>query len=91
MSYTIPGEADIQIYLNVMDPLMAIFLRRLPLGNINTLEKFFAKAIMFTKQANPNGGGIMPLAQVITTIPTYTIGSPMVPSQFIPMNLVPLQ
>jgi hypothetical protein len=91
MPYTIPVEATIQIYLNYMDHLMAIFLRRLPTTNIDTLEKFFLGAITFTKQANPNGGGLMPLAQAITTIPTYPFVALMMPSQFIPMNLTPLQ
>ena len=78
--YTIPFEATIQIYLNAMDTLTAIFLRRLPPGDIDTLEKVFAEAIMFTKQANPNGGGMMLPVQAITTIPTYLVGAPTVPS-----------
>ena len=86
MTYTIPLGAAIQIYLNVMDPLPAIFLRRLPLGDINTLEKVFVELITFTKQANPNGGGMMLLTQVVTIRPTYLMGAPIVPSQFIPMN-----
>ena len=62
MPYTIPVEVAIQIYLNAMNHLTAIFLRRLPPENINTLEKVFAEAITFTKQGNPNGRGLMLLA-----------------------------
>ena len=71
MPYTIPFGSAIQIYLNAMDSLTVIFMRRLPLGDIDTLDKVFAKVIMFTKQANPNGGGMMLPMQTITTIPTY--------------------
>ena len=74
-----------------MDALTTLFLRRLPPVNIDTLEKFFAEVIMFMKQANPNGGGMMLLVQAITTIPTYPVGAPTMPIEFIPMNLVPLQ
>jgi len=88
--YTIPVEVAIQIYLNAMDPLTTIFLKRLPTMNIDTLEKVFTEAITFRKKANPNGGGMMPLAQVVATILTYPVGAPLVPCQFIPMNLVPL-
>lgn len=69
---------------------MTIFLRRLPTTNINTLDKVFLKAIIFMKQANPNGGGLMPLAQSITTIPMYIVGALVMPSQFIQINLNPL-
>jgi len=78
--YTIPIEATIQIYLNSMDHLMAIFLRRLPATDIDTLEKSFFETITFTKQANPNGGGLMPPTQSIATILTYPIGAPPMPS-----------
>ena len=91
MPYTIIVEAFIHIYMNDMGPLTGLFLRRIPPTNIDTLEKVFAEAIMFTKQANPNGEGMMHPGQAITTIPTYPIGAPMVPRKFIPMNLVPLQ
>ncbi len=73
-----------------MDALTMIFFRRLPIGDIDTLEKVFAEAITFMKQANPIGGGMMLLTQVVTMMPTYPMGAPTVPSQFIPMNLVPL-
>lgn len=53
-----------------MDPLNTILLRRLPANDINTLEKVFAEVITFTKQANPNGGGLMLLVQIVTTILT---------------------
>lgn len=89
MPYTIPIEAMSQIYLNSMDHLMIIFLRRLPTANINTLDKAFSKEITFMKQANPNGGGLMPPTQAITTIPTYPVGAPVMPSQIILMNLTP--
>ena len=91
MPYTIPVEAAIQIYFNVMDHLTAIFLRRLPATNIDTLDKVFIEMITFTKQANPNGGGLMLPTQAIITMPTYPTTKPMMPSQFIPMNPVPLQ
>lgn len=78
--YLIPVEAAIQIYLNATDPLTTIFLRRLPAIDIDTLEKVFTEAIMFTKQANPNGGGMMPPTQAVATIPTYLIGAPPMPS-----------
>ena len=71
-----------------MDHLIAIFLRRLSIENIDTLDKVFLEAITYTKQSNPNGGGLMPPTQAITMMPTYPIGEPMMPSQFIPMNLV---
>ena len=74
-----------------MDHLTAIFLRRLPTIDINTLDKVFLEAITFTKKANPNRGGLMLLAQAITIMPTYPIEEAMMPSQFIPMNLVLLQ
>ena len=74
-----------------MDHLTTIFLRRLPAANIDTLDKVFIEAITFTNQANLNGGGLMLPAQAIITIPTYMVGTPMMSSQFIPMNLVPLQ
>ena len=77
--YTIPIGASIQIYLNAMDPLNIIFLRRLTLVNIDILEKVFVEVITFTKQANPNGGGMMLLVEVVTTIPTYPIAAPTVP------------
>ena len=73
-----------------MDTLIVIFIRRLPLGDIDTLDKVFAEAITFTKQANPNRGGMMLPTQAVTMIPTYPMGAPTLPSQFIPMNLVPL-
>ena len=41
-----------------MDHLTTIFLRRLPTENIDTLDKVLTEAITFTKQANPNGGGL---------------------------------
>ena len=41
--YSIPVEAAIQVYFNAMDVLTAIFLRRLPPANIDTLDKVFAK------------------------------------------------
>ena len=56
----IPIEDIIHIYLNSMDHLMAIFLRILPMMDIDTFEKVFSEAITFIKQANPNGGGLMP-------------------------------
>ena len=71
-----------------MDPLTTIFLRRLPAKDIDTLEKVFVEAIMFIKQANPNGGEMMLPRQVVTMMPTYHMGEPLVPSQFILMNLV---
>ena len=80
MSYTIPVGATIQIYLNAMDALTMIFLRRLPLGDIDTLDKVFVEAITFTKQANPNGGGMMLPTQEVTTMPTYPMGAPTIPS-----------
>ena len=80
MPYTIPVGDAIQIYLNAMDALTAIFLRRLPLANIDTLDKVFAEVITFAKQANPNGGGMMLLTQVVITMPTYPIGAPTMPS-----------
>lgn len=49
------------------------------------------EAITFTKQANPNGGGLMLPAQAIVATPTYLATTPAMPSQFIPMNPVPLQ
>ena len=79
MPYIIPIEAAIQIYFNDMDSLTMIFLRRFPLVNINTLEKFFTEAITFTKQANPNGGGMILPAKVVTTIQTYHVGVPKIP------------
>ena len=78
--YTIPVEVAIQIYLNAIDPLTTIFLRRLPATDIDTLEKVFTEAIIFTKQVNPNRGWMMPPAQVVATILTYPIGAPPVPS-----------
>ena len=57
--YTIPFEVAIQIYLDAMEPLTSIFLRILPVVNINTLEKVFSESITFTKQADPNGRGLM--------------------------------
>ena len=78
MPYIIPIEATIQIYLNAIDALTMIFLRRLPPVNIDTLEKFFAEAITFMKQANPNGGGMILPMQVVTTIPTYHVGVPKI-------------
>ena len=89
--YTLPVEAAVQVYLNAMDPLTAIFIRRLPAADIDTLEKVFTEAITFTRQANPNGGGMMPPTQAVATIPTYPIGAPPMPSQFIPVNPVPIQ
>ena len=59
--------------------------------NINTLDKVFIEVITFTKKAKPNGGGLMLLAQAITTMPIYPVRELMMPNQFIPMNLVPLQ
>ena len=89
--YSIPVEATIQIYFNAMDALTEIFLRRLPPADIDTLKKVFTEEITFTKQANPNGGGMMLLPQAVTTMPTYPVGAPTMPIQFIPMNPVPLQ
>ncbi len=89
--YTISVEAAIQVYFNAMDPLTVIFLRRLPAANIDTLDKVFAELIMFTKQANPNGGGMMFPTQTVPTMPTVAMGVPIVPSQFISMNPVPFQ
>ncbi len=43
------------------------------------------------KKANPNGGGMMLPVQSVPTIPTYPVRAPTVPSQFIPMNPIPLQ
>ena len=80
MPYIIPIEATIQIYLNAIDALTMIFLRRLPPVNIDTLEKFFAEAITFMKQANPNGGGMIFSMQAITNIQIYHIGVPNMPS-----------
>lgn len=60
--YTVPMRDVIQIYLSSMDHLTAIFLRRLPVAYIDTLEKVSEEAITFTKHANPNGGGMMMLA-----------------------------
>ena len=57
--YTILVEVAIQICLNAMDPLTAIFLRRLLAIDIDTLDKVFVEAITFMKQVNPNGGGMM--------------------------------
>ena len=74
-----------------MDSLTTIFLRRLPLGNIDTFKKVFVEVITFTKQANPNGGGMMLPTQVVMKIPTYPMGAPTILSQFIPMNLFLLQ
>ena len=78
MPYTIPIGVAIQIYLNAMDALTMIFLRRLPPIDIDTLEKVFVEAIMFTKQANPNGGGMMLPTQAVTTMLTYPMGAPTV-------------
>ena len=47
--YSILVEATIQVYFNAMDALTAIFLRRLPLANIDILEKVFTEAITFMK------------------------------------------
>lgn len=71
MPYTISIEGTIQIYLNSMDHLTAIFLRILPA---------IAEVITFTKQANPNGGGLMLPPQAITTMPTYPVKASMMPS-----------
>ena len=60
--YIIPVEDAIQIYLNAMDHLTTIFMRRLPSKKINTLDKVFTEAITFTKKDNPNGGGLILLA-----------------------------
>ena len=49
----------IQTYLHSMDYLTMIFLRQLPLIDIDTLVKVFQEATTFTKQANPNKGGNM--------------------------------
>ena len=89
--YNIPVEASIQIYLNALDPLTAIFLTRLPPTNIDTLERVFSKAMTFTKQANPIRGGLTLLAQAITIVLTYPVRVPMIPSQFLPWHLVPLK
>ena len=90
MPYTIPVEASIQIYFNAMDHITTIFLRRLPKVNIDTLDKVFTEEITFTKQANPNGGGLMLPTQAIIIMPAYPAMTPMVPSQFILMNPIPL-
>lgn len=66
-----------------MDHLMTIFLQRLPTVNIDTLEKVFDEAIIFTKKANPYGGGLMVLAQVTIMIQTYPARTPLMPNQFI--------
>ena len=71
-----------------MDHLTTIFLRRLPTTNINILEKVFTKEITFTKQANPNGGGLMLPAQAVMVMSKYPIKVHTMPSQFIPMDLV---
>lgn len=76
--YTIPLEVVIHIYLNSMDQLTTIFLRRLPTINTNTLEEVFQEVVTFTKQANPNGGGSMAatlLANTTRLIPPYLEGS----------------
>ena len=78
MPYTIPVEVAIQIYLNAMDHLTTIFLRRLPMENIDTLDKVFTKVITFTKKPNPNRAGLMLLAQVVTMMPTCPIREPMI-------------
>ena len=78
--YTILVGVAIQIYLNAMDALTTIFLRRLPLADIDTLDKVFAEAIAFMKQANPNRGGMMLPPQAVTTMPTYPVGVPTIPS-----------
>ena len=78
--YTIPIGATIQIYLNAMDALTAIIMRRLPLGDIDILNKVFEKVITFMKQSNPNGGGMMLPTQEVTMMPTYPVGAPKVPS-----------
>ena len=80
MPYSILVGAVIQIYLNAMDALTTIFLRRLPLANIDTLDKVFVEAITFTKQANPNGGGMILSTQAVTMMPTYPVGAPTMPS-----------
>ncbi len=74
-----------------MDHLMTIFLQRLPTTNIDTLLKVFKEEITFTKQPNPNRGGLMVPTQNNTMVPTYPTRAQVMPSQFIPMNLVPLQ
>ena len=47
--YMIPVEVVIQVYLNAMDPLTAIFIRRLLTVDIDKLEKVFTEAITFTR------------------------------------------
>ena len=78
--YNIPVEATIQIYLNALDHLTTIFLRRLPPTNIDTLERVFSKGMTFTKEANPNKGGLMFPAQAITIVLTYLVRVPTMPS-----------
>ena len=78
--YTIPVETTIHIYINAMEHLTSVFLWRVPNTDIDTLDKVFIEEITFTKQANPNGGGLMVLAQASTTILMYPNGSQVMPS-----------
>ena len=55
--YTVPQEVGIQIYLGIMDSLATIFLRRITIGDIDTLEKVFKEEVIFTKNMDPHGRG----------------------------------
>ena len=48
----------IQTYLDSIDYLTMIFLRWLPLVDIDTWEDVFQEMVTFMKQENCNGGGI---------------------------------
>ena len=74
-----------------MDHLTTIFLRIFPTIDINALDKVFEESIILTKQANPNGGGLMVLTQASTIIITYHDRVQVIPSQFIPLNPILLQ
>ena len=55
---------------------MMIFLRLIPLENIDTLDKVFQEVVTFIRQENPNGGGnmIIPLPIIIADVlPPYQV------------------